>query len=102
MMGRGLRCPMCGTDMAAEHRGDHEDAATIRAKIAGLEERLGDLQDGIVTPREMKDRSLWMCAVCQAIMGDVPGAKLDELDRRIRDEIGRLGQRLELGKRRAS
>ena len=88
--------------MAAEHRGDRDDIARIHARINGLQDRLRDLDDGIVTAREMKDRSLWMCSVCQTIMADVSGTKIETLERRIREEIGRLGHRLEFLERRAS
>jgi hypothetical protein len=68
--------------------------AVVRAQIGGLERRLDDMANGLVTPRQVKDEMLWMCPMCQRIVGDVSGGDSGELEQRIRDDIQRLNRRL--------
>jgi hypothetical protein len=69
-------------------------ASFVRAQIDGLERRLDDMANGLVTPRQVKDEMLWLCPMCQRIVGDVSGGDRGELEQLIRNDIQRLNRRL--------
>jgi hypothetical protein len=96
------RCPMCGTVMTGESRPpDLDDPGAIREQLGGLERRIDDVTGGDVSPRQIKDESLWMCPLCQRIAGDIDGRDPGALEQRIRDEIQQLDRRLARLERRA-
>jgi hypothetical protein len=87
-------CPLCGTDVALLRRPHHRpERERERDRITTLRARADAVRAGRLTPRRLKDESLWMCASCQPIM--VGGAPLDrhEIQRRIHDEVRRLERR---------
>ena len=84
-------CPLCGTSVALlRHPEFRSDKDRLRARIATLRKRAGQLERGAITPRMLKDDALWMCAACQGIM--VGGPRLDgrEVQRRIYEEVRQL------------
>ena len=57
----------------ADHRAPNE---VLRARIATLRARADELAEGELTPRQLQDDALWMCASCQRLM-----VQLQPLDR---------------------
>jgi hypothetical protein len=59
MLPERLRCSLCGTVMTGDRRPtDADNPAVVRAQIDGLERRLDDMANGLVTPRQVKDEML--------------------------------------------
>jgi hypothetical protein len=68
-----------------ERRSDNE---RLRARIATLHERAGQLARGAITPRMLKENALWMCAACRGIMTGTPRLDGQEVRRRILNRSG--------------
>ena len=87
-------CPLCGISVALlrrpERRSDNE---RLRARIATLHERAGQLAHGAITPRMLKDNALWMCAACRGIMTGTPRLDGQEVGRRILEQVRELERR---------
>jgi len=70
---------------------EHVEAAAAESTM--LERRLCELEHGIVTPDELHERMLAMCAMCQEIVGDVESGRPNpQLYERLRFRIDRLRQ----------
>lgn len=96
-------CPLCGTSVALlRPDAPPGEAETLHERIEALRQRAGELEHGDVTPPQLKDELLWMCADCQRVMADLPGPDREEIQRRINDEVRRLERRREGLTRRAS
>jgi uncharacterized Zn finger protein (UPF0148 family) len=95
-------CPICGTTVAllrSAPRRSTEDA--LRRRIATLRQRIRDLEDGEITPRQLKEDVLWMCPDCQRLMTDLPALDRMEIERRMDEQARQLEQRLTKLERRA-
>lgn len=96
-------CPLCGTSVALLRRPDHRDARQLlQDRIATLHQRADELEGVEVTPRQLKDEALWMCASCQRIMADLRQLDRQEIQRRIHEEVRRLERRRDTRASRAS
>jgi ribosomal protein L37AE/L43A len=97
-----MKCPLCGTVIAGAWSAARTDTPTVmRDRIATLTRRIDELEQGDLTPRHIKDETLWLCADCQRLMTDQAALDRQEIQRRIRDHIRQLEARL-ARRRRAS
>jgi len=84
-------CPLCGTSVGLLRRPEHRSATErLRARIATLRDRAGEIARGDVTPRTLKDDALWMCATCRRMIVGAPVLDGQEIQRRIHEEIRSL------------
>jgi hypothetical protein len=96
-------CPLCGAPVALiRSRTPHGEADILRDRIATLRQRAEDLEQGDITPRQLKDELLWMCADCQRVMTDLPALDRPEIQRRIHEEARQLEHRRARHARHAS
>ena len=96
-------CPLCGTPLAPlTPDTPHNEADTLRDRIATLQQRADDLEHGDVTPWQLKDELLWLCADCQRVMTDLAQLDRQEIQRRIHEQARQLETRREHLVRRAS
>ena len=89
-----LKCPLCGAIVPGAWSAAKTDAPTVLGdRIVTLTRRIAELEHGELTPREIKDETLWLCAECQRLMTD---AALDgpEIQRRIREHVRQLEGRV--------
>ena len=87
-------CPLCGAPVVLLHGGTPRDEAdALRDRIATLTRRTDELEQGEVTPRQLKDELLWMCAECQRVMVDLPAQDREEIQRRIHEQARQLERR---------
>ena len=95
-------CPLCGTPVALLRSKERRDeAAILRERIATLRQRAEELDEGAITPQELKDDILWLCPDCQRIMTDLPRLDRDEIQRRIQERARQLERTLATRTRRA-
>ena len=95
-------CPLCGTRVALRGtKNSPSEPDALSRRIETLRQRGDDLEQGEVTPRQLKDDVLWMCADCQRVMTDLPALDRAEIQRRIHDLVGQLERRRETITRRA-
>jgi hypothetical protein len=95
-----MKCPLCGTIVAGAWNAVPDDAPTVLpARIATLARRVDELEQGDLTPRQIKDDTLWLCADCQRLMTDQAALDRQEIQRRIREHIRQLEQRLAAARR---
>src|SRR5205814_9384105 len=88
-------CPLCGTPVALlRSKTRHGPAEVLRRRIATLHRRAEALDEGEITPRELKDDVLWLCPDCQRIMTDLPRLDRDEIQRRIHERARQLERTL--------
>ena len=73
----------------------------LSQRIETLCQRTDDLEQGEITPRQLKDDVLWMCAECQRMMAELATLDRAEIQRRIHDLVGQLERRRETIARRA-
>jgi hypothetical protein len=73
----------------------------LRDRIATLRQRSDDLENGDVTPRQLRDEVLWMCAECQRMMAGLPALDRQEIQRRIHERVRQLERALAARSRRA-
>ena len=62
----------------------------LRERVATLRQRIEELEEGEITPRQLKDDLLWMCPDCQPLMSDLPRLEREEIQRRIQERIRQL------------
>ena len=90
-----LKCPLCGAIVAGAWSAAKTDAPTVLGdRIATLTRRVSELEHGDLTPRRIKDETLWLCAECQRLMTDRVALDRAEIQRRIREHVRQLEQRL--------
>ena len=98
-----MKCPLCGGTVAGAWSAARTDAATaLRERVATLTRRVDELERGALTPRDIKDDTLWLCAECQRLMTDRTALDRQEIQRRIRDHVRELEGGLAAARRRAS
>jgi heterodisulfide reductase subunit C len=73
----------------------------LRDRIATLRRRVQELEDGEITPRQLKDEMLWLCVDCQRIMTDLPRLDREEIARRVREQARLLERKRAALARRA-
>jgi len=96
-------CPLCGTSVALLRRPERRsEPDQLRERIAALRACADRLEHGEVTPRQLKDEALWMCAACQRIMVGRPQLDRQEIQRRIHAEVRTLERRADTSRPRAS
>ena len=96
-------CPLCGTPVALlRAQPARAETEILRDRIATLRQRADELEQGDVTPRQIKDDLLWMCAECQRVMADLAGLDQAEIQRRIHEQARQLERRRERLTHRAS
>ena len=95
-------CPLCGTPVALlRSREPRSDADRLRDRVAILRERAHELDEGEITPQQLKDEMLWLCPDCQRIMTDLPRLDRRELMRRIAELARQLERTRAVRARRA-
>ena len=95
-------CPLCGTPVALlRSQSRRSEAEILRERIATLRERVEDLEEGEVTPRQLADDVLWMCPDCQRVMTDLPRLDRREIQRRIQEQARQLERTLAVSRKRA-
>ena len=88
-------CPLCGTPVALlRSQQQRSEAEILRQRIATLRERAEDLEEGEITPHQLKDDVLWMCPDCQRVMTDLPRLDRQEIQRRIHEQAQQLERTL--------
>ena len=95
-------CPLCDAPTALL-RGKQRpsEVELLHRRIATLGRRISDLEEGEITPRQLKDDVLWMCAECQRLMAGLSTLDLREIQRRIHEQVRRLERTLAARTRRA-
>jgi hypothetical protein len=97
-----MKCPLCGAPVAGAWSAMKTDEPTVlRDRVATLARRIDELEVGDLTPRQIKDDTLWLCAECQRLMTDQAALDRPEIQRRIREHLRRLEGRLATARRRA-
>jgi hypothetical protein len=95
-------CPLCGISVSLLHSKERRtEAEILQERIATLRERSEELGQGEVTPRQLKDDVLWLCADCQRLMTDLPRLDREEIQRRIHEQARALERKLANLTRRA-
>jgi hypothetical protein len=95
-------CPLCDAPTALLRGKERpSEIALLRRRIATLRQRIVDLEEGEITPRQLRDDVLWMCADCQRLMADLPSLDLREVQRRIHEQVRQLERTLAARARRA-
>ena len=94
-------CPLCGISSALlSSQAPRPEADLLGDRVATLRQRAEDLDQGDVTPRQLKDELLWMCADCQKLLTDLPALDGQEIQRRMQEQIRHLERRrTRLGRR---
>ena len=91
-----LKCPLCGAIVAGAWSAAKTDAPTVLGdRITTLTRRISELEHGELTPREIKDETLWLCAECQRLMTDQAALDGPEIQRRIREHVRQLERRVD-------
>jgi ribosomal protein L34E len=72
-----------------------------RHRINTLRRRIVELEEGDITPRQIKDEVLWMCPDCQRVMLGLPALDRTEIERRLEEQARRLERALANAARRA-
>jgi transcription initiation factor IIE alpha subunit len=95
-------CPLCGTPVTlVRSTTSRPETDSLRDRIATLRQRADDLEQGDLTPRQLKDELLWMCADCQRVMTDLSRLDRQEIQRRIHEQVRQLERRRARRVRRA-
>jgi hypothetical protein len=97
-----MKCPLCGAPVAGAWSATRTDELTVlRGRVATLTRRIEELEVGDLTPRRIKDDTLWLCAECQRLMTDQAALDRQEIQRRIGEHVRWLEGRLATMRRRA-
>jgi transcription initiation factor IIE alpha subunit len=87
-------CPLCGTPVALlRSTTSRPETDRLRDRIATLRQRADDLEQGDVTPRQLRDELLWMCPDCQRVMTGLARLDRREIQRRIHEQVRQLERR---------
>ena len=95
-------CPLCGMPVSLLRSKERRtEAEILQERIATLRERAEELEQGEITPRQLKDDVLWLCPDCQRLMTDLPRLDREEIQRRIHEQARVLERKLANFTRRA-